>query len=134
MSYLLILAAAGATYIGNPRTTLDAQEAIDLGIVASAHNFEYEIMDEPSPLFVNLELSGFTACQVSHVGIEVMDTSGNTVYGSSVAANRGSSYSFRLEREYLDSTTMAVVCHSGPDALDYVYLFELGNLVKAPDN
>lgn len=132
MSYLLILAAAGATYIGSPRTTLDAQEAMDLGIAVSAHNFEYEIMDAPAPLFVTLELSGFKACQVRGVGIDVFDPDGNLVYGSSISNQNGTTYPFRLKREYLQHTKMAIVCHSGPQTLDYVYLFDLGGLVQAP--
>ena len=132
MSYLLILAAAGATYIGNPRTTLDAREALDLGIAVSAHNFEYEIMDAPAPLFVTLELSSFTACQVRSVGIDVLDTNGNTMYGSSIANQNGTTYHFRLERTYLEYSKMAIACHSGPQTLDYVYLFDLGELIQTP--
>ena len=132
MSLVLAIAAAGATYIGNPRRTLDAQESIDLGIVASAHNFNYEILDEPSPLFVTVELSGFTACQINDIGIDVLDEAGTIVYGSSIAPRNGTTYSFRLEREYLNSTRMAIGCHSGPTVLDYVYLFDLGALIQAP--
>ena len=132
MSIALALAAAGATYLANPRTTLDAQEAIDLGIVASAHNFDYEIMDEPSPLFITLQLSGFSACQINAVGIDVLDAEGVVVFGSHISPSNGTTYSFRLDREYLDSTRMAIVCHSGPTVLDYVYLVELNNLITAP--
>ena len=132
MSILLILAAAGATYISNPRTTLDAQEAIDLGIVISAHNFDYEVMDAPAPLFLTLELSNFKACQIRDVGIDVKDENGNVQYGSSIANQNGTTYPFRLERRFLEFSEMAIVCHSGPQTLDYVYLFDLGELVHAP--
>lgn len=132
MSYLLILAAAGAAYIANPRTTLDAQEAADLGIAISAHNFNYEVMDAPAPLFITLELSGFTACQIKDVGIEAKDADGVTQYGSSIANQNGTTYSFRLERSYLEYSDMAIMCYSGPQTLNYVYLFNLGELVQTP--
>lgn len=132
MSFLLILATAGATYIAHPRTTLDAQEIIDLGIVASAHNFEYELQDAPSPLFVNLELSGFTACQIKGVEINVIDEVGTTMFGSLIAANRGNTYTFRMEREYLNSTRLVIICNAVPTQLEHAYRLKLGDIIKAP--
>lgn len=132
MNYLLILAAVGATYISNPRTTLSGEEAIDLGIELVAHNFEYEVMDQPSPLFVRLELSGFNACQVRDVGIDVLNAAGTLVYGSLITKSNGQVYAFRLEREYLDYTKMAIRCESGSNSLDYVYMFEIKDLIQTP--
>lgn len=130
MGYILIL-AAGATFLTGPKTDLTAVEASDLGIEIVARNFDYELMDEPAPLFLQLQLSGFTACQVRSVDIDALNESGTLVYGSSIAKAIGQVYAFRLDREYLDFTQMAISCDSSPTVNNHVYLFNLGELVQA---
>ena len=132
MSLLLIMAAAGATFIAGTHTNLSAEEARDLGIELLARNFEYELMDEPSPLFFRLDLSSFDVCKIRDVGIDVQDSSGTNIFGTTISRFNGPIYTFRLDRRYLNSTDMAIACDDGPDVLDRVYLFKLWDLLQEP--
>jgi len=131
MSYLLIIAAAGATFLSGPRSELSGEEAVNMGINLIARNFEYELMDEPAPIFLQLDLSQFQACEILDVGIDVKNESGAIFFGAEISSMNGSVYAFRLEREYLSSTDLAIACDSGPDVLNHVYLFKLGELLLA---
>ena len=131
MSVGLIAATASAN-IDVPRTELDAERANDLGINLIVQNFNYEYMDEPSPLFFKLDLTTFEACQVRDVGMDVWDSAGTLVFGTGISSFFGPIYPFRLGREYLDTTRIGVVCDEGPDDFSHVYQFTLGDLVQFP--
>lgn len=132
MSYFTILAAAGATFLSGPRTTLNAEQAAELGIEVKAVNFDYEYMDAPAPIFIQVDLSRFAACEVKGVGIDVWNSSEELIFGTTITSFNGDIYPFRLERGYLNTTDMAIGCDSGPDVLDHVYLFSLGDFIQAP--
>ena len=130
MSYFLILAAVGSTFLG-PRTELSGEEAIELGLVLTAKNLEYEIQEAPAPIFFQLDTTQFSACEVRDIGLDVNDESGDLIFGSEISSVTENLYAFRLEREYIHSTDMAIACDSGPDVLDHVYLLKLGALFRA---
>ena len=134
MSYLLILAAVGATFLSSPRTTLNSEQAAELGIEVKAANFDYEFMDAPAPIFVQVDLSRFEACEVWGVGIDVWNASGELIFGTTINSLNKEIYPFRLERGYLNTTDMTIGCDSGPDVLSHVYLFKLGDLIPTPQH
>ena len=64
MKILLIIAAAGATWLGGQRTPLSPLEAEDLGINITAVNHEEE-SDHPYPQYAFVvELGQFDACKL----------------------------------------------------------------------
>lgn len=130
MKFLLIIAAAGAVSVSGPRTTLDAELARSLGIGLEVRNVAYELRDEPSPLFLNLNLEKFDACIVRGVGMDVRDENATLIFGVDLASFRGPYYHFRLDRRFLDTTMMGIVCDDGPDVLSHVHLFTLSDLVS----
>lgn len=132
MKILLIIAAAGVTYMTGPRTTLDAQEVGNLGIRIDVQNYNRELTVEPGPLFFRIDLSAFTTCKVRDLELNTTDLSGRTIFGATISSYNGFIYPFRLAEEHVDYSTIGIACDSGPDVLDHVYFFELGDVVNAP--
>lgn len=138
LSMSVITAVASASF-DTPRTELDAKGASDLGIKLTVDNFDYRLMDEPSPLFFTLDLSAFDACEIHSVGMDVWDSTGTLVFGTGISNSFGPTYSFRLDRKYLDTTHVGMMCQGGadlfPEGQDLfprVYQFTLGDLVQFP--
>ena len=115
-----------------PRITLDSKTANELGIFLETGNFSYELLDAPSPLFFELDLSAFGACKVRDVGIDVRDSAGTLVFSTGISHSSNAHYPFRLGREYLKTTMIGIACDDGPDVLSRLYQFTLGNLVQLP--
>lgn len=132
MSYILVFAAMGTTYLPSFFTNLDAQEVANLGIEIEAKNFNRELTLDIGPLFFEIDLSQFRACTVKGLEIGVRDEADVEIFGVTIADFGGSTYPFRLAQEYLSTATIAVACDSGPDKLDQVYLFKLEDVVQAP--
>lgn len=132
MSHIPIFAAMGATFLPSFMTNLDAQEVANLGIEVEARNFDRELTPEYGPLFFEIDLSQFEACTVKGLEIVVRDEEDVEIFGAAIAKFGDNSYPFRLAQEHLAAATIAVACDSGPDELDQVYLFKLGEVVRAP--
>lgn len=132
MSYFLILAAVGATFLPSSMTNLEAEEVAGFGIEIEARNFNRELTVNPGPLFFEVDLSQFTACTVRGLGITVRDEADVEIFGATISDFGDSKYPFRLAQEHLSAATIAVACDSAPDKLSEVYLFKLGDVVQAP--
>lgn len=131
MSILLILAMAGATYIGGLQNQLQPSEAEDLGIEISVVNLEKEHR-HPYPLFLfEVDLSEFDACHLRGVIVQIFNDAGQVVFSSGVS-EEFSIYHFQLLGDYLDTADLLVSCDAGPDALDPSYVIRLQEYGQAP--
>ena len=131
MSNLLILAMAGATFIGGLQTPLQPAGAEDLGIIISAIDSE-KVFQHPYPVFLfEVDLSNFDACMLRSVGVNFFDDAGQLVYASSIGEEFGH-YNFQLLEDFLDNAKLLVTCDAGPDALDPSYVIELGEYSRFP--
>lgn len=125
MKILLIIAAAGATWLGGQRTPLLPLEAEDLGINITAVNQEEE-SDHPYPQYsFAVELGQFDACKVRAVTVSILNDSDQLVFSASIQEEFGR-YNFQLLEEFLPTATLGITCDAGPDALDPSYRIELG--------
>ena len=132
LSAILVSGTVVATTEG-PRITLDNKTANELGIFLETRNFSYELLDAPSPLFFELDLTTFEACEVRDVGMNVRDASGILVFGTGISHSSNAHYPFRLGREYLKTTIIGISCEDEPDVLSRMYQFILGDLVQFPE-
>lgn len=115
-----------------PRIRLDSESANELGILIKVENLNYELMDNPSPLFIQLDLTAFGACKVRDVGMDVRDAAGTLIFGTGISSFLGARYPFRLDRQYVKTTVVFIACDEGPDIQSRIYQFTLGNLVQIP--
>lgn len=129
MGNFLVLAAAGATILSAYHTKLSTEEALSLGVEVVAHNLEYELIPAPSPIFLQVHLDQFQDCEVRDVDLDVKNSSGNVLFGTTISEFNGI-YPFRLDREFIAFTDVAIACDLGPDRLPHVYIFNLGELVQ----
>ncbi|MBL4573430.1 MAG: hypothetical protein JKY86_10210 [Gammaproteobacteria bacterium] len=131
MSISLVIAAAGATFIGGLQTQLSPAEVENLDIVISAVDAEKEHR-HPYPLFLfEVDLSQFDACILRGVWIQFFNDQGQQVFSSSIEAEFGL-YHFQILEEYLDAATLGITCDAGPDALDPSYTIDLREYGRAP--
>ena len=130
MKILLIIAAAGATWLGGQRTPLSPLEAEDLGINITAVNHEEE-SDHPYPQYAFVvELGQFDACKLGGVWVSILNDSDQLVYSASIQGESGR-YSFQLLEEFLATATLGIICDAGPDVLDPGYTIELGGYLSS---
>ena len=131
MSILLILAMAGATYIGGLQNQLQPSEAEELGIEISAINLEKEFQHPYALFSFEVDLSEFSACDLRNVGVQILDDAGQVVFVSSISEEFGT-YHFLLLADYLDTANLSVTCDAGPDALDPSYVIRLLEYDRPP--
>ncbi len=131
MSILLVLATAGATYIGGLQTPLQLSEAEELGIQITATDLEAEVQ-HPHPLFLfRIDLENFHACDAAAVGIHFSNQDGELIFAASLSEALGS-YHFQILEQYLNTATLTVTCDAGPEALDSSYTINLRGYSQAP--
>ena len=125
MKILLIVAAAGATWLGGLRTPLLPSEAEELGIMVTATNLEDEHYHPYPQYSFQVELNEFAACRLRGVWISVSNDNDQLLFSSRIQEEFGR-YNFQLLEDFLATATLGITCDAGPDALDPGYTIELG--------
>lgn len=126
---MLSAPAFGTLYI--PFTVLAPDDLADLGLTLNVRDITDFAPFLDAPLNFTLTASDPDHCVVDDVYIFVRNSVGNVIYGSSVA-RRGGLYSFQLEADYLDFSTISLVCPDENGESKH-YSIELGDHVS-PSN
>ncbi len=114
MSILLIMATAGATFLGASETELSPSEVSELGIELTVRDMALQDL-HPYPLYMfSIELASFPDCELRGASVMTLNANNEILFQASTDSDTAD-FDFQIHGDHLERSTLSLHCEGEPD-------------------